>query len=363
MSNSRASITVIRPTWQTTLLRAWTQRGAIAAFLWPASLLYRSLVALRRQLYRWGILKIHHADALVVVVGNVIAGGAGKTPTVIAIVQHLQRQNRRVAVVSRGYGRKHSACLEVTAHSTPAEVGDEPLLIQRATLAPIFVAGTRIAAAQALLARYPQTEIIVCDDGLQHYALYRDIEICVFDDRGCGNRYLLPAGPLREPWPRHAVQQAGQTDDCLLVLHTGQQPAFAGYCAKRSLGPRAQQADGRTIDLAALQAPGAPPLLALAGIAQPESFFAMLRGQGLVLQKTLALPDHYDFDSFPRSIYERYQLICTEKDAGKLWPIVPSAVSVPLKLRIEPAFFSALDQCIKPRMTAKLSLSHGHQIT
>lgn len=363
MNSSEKPITPVQPLWQTTLLRAWSTRGPYAALLWPLSQLYRGLAGLRRQLYRWGILKIQRVDALVLTVGNVIVGGGGKTPTVVAIVQHLQGQNRRVGVVSRGYGRASHECLEVQSDSPASQAGDEPLLIQQATQAPVFVADSRVVAAKALLVRHPDIEIIVCDDGLQHYALYRDIEICVFDDRGCGNHFLLPAGPLREPWPRHAVPPAGQGNDRLLVLHTGQHPRFPGYRAQRSLAHVAKRVDGSLVDLRTLTGPDTPPLLALAGIAQPESFFSMLRAMGLPLRKTLALPDHYDFDSYNHNNYAGYQLICTEKDAHKLWPIAPTAVSVALQLYIEPAFFSALDQCITARMTAKLSSSHGHQTT
>lgn len=330
--------------------------------LWPVSQLYCGLTALRRQLYRWGALKIRRVDALVITVGNVVVGGAGKTPTVIAIVQHLQRQNHQVGVISRGYGRHSRECMEVQADSFAHQAGDEPLLIYQATQAPVFVAATRIAAATALLAQHPRTEIIVCDDGLQHYGLYRDVEVCVFDDRGCGNHFLLPAGPLREPWPRSPVPQAGQSNSRLLVLHTGKQPAFNGYHARRSLARHGKCVDGRLVALSALIGPDAPPLLALAGIAQPESFFAMLREMGLSLHTTLALPDHYDFNSWPRSIYGGYQLICTEKDAHKLWPLAPTAIAVPLELNIEPAFFSALDQCTHQRITSKLSSNDGHQI-
>ncbi len=363
MSNSERSATVAQPAWQATLLRAWSTRGALALLLWPLSQCYRGVVALRRQLYGWGILKSHRVGARVLVVGNVIVGGAGKTPTVIAVVRHLHGHNMRVGVVSKGYGRASQTCLQVLTDSTASQVGDEPLLIQQATQVPVFVADNRVTAAKALLARHPDTEIIVCDDGLQHYALYRDVEVCVFDDRGCGNHFLLPAGPLREAWPRRAVAQAGQNKGQLLVLHTGNQPAFAGYHAQRSLASTAKRADGSAVALSTLTGPGAPPLLALAGIAQPEAFFGMLRDLGLPLHDTLALPDHYDFDSFPRTIYERYQLICTEKDASKLWRVAPNALAVALHLAIEPAFYSALDQCIHPRMRTKLSSSHGHQTT
>ena len=345
------------------MLRAWADRGWLAWLLRPISLIFRALALLRRQLFRWDLLKVQRVDAVVIVVGNVVAGGAGKTPTVISVVQHLTAQHRRVGVVSRGYGRDSDACMEVTPDSTPAQVGDEPALVRRTTQVPVFVGRNRHAAANALLAQYPQTEIIVCDDGLQHYRLYRDLEICVFDDRGCGNGWLLPAGPLREPWPRVALAQAGQRPGRLLVLHTGSHPAFAGFTARRSLAPQALRQDGTRIPLATLNAPDRLPLMAVAGIAQPLVFFAMLQASGVTLTKTMALPDHYDFDSFMRNTYEGYQLICTEKDALKLWRFAPNALAVPLVQTPEPTFFNALDACIAEQQAATLSSPHGHKTT
>jgi tetraacyldisaccharide 4'-kinase len=345
---------------QGALLRNWTRRGPLAWALWPLSLIFRALVALRRQLYQGGWLHSARVDAMVIVVGNVVAGGAGKTPTVIALVRHLQAQGLQVGVISRGYGRSSQECLEVPPDARPQDVGDEPLLVQRATGAPVFVARTRHAAASALLARHPQTQILVCDDGLQHYALYRDLEICVFDDRGTGNGFVLPAGPLREPWPRPPLQRVGQADSRLLVLHTGQHPAFAGHTAQRTLATHAVRRDGSTVPWSALQTADTLPLLALAGIAQPESFFTMLRAGGLTLAHTLALPDHYDFDSFSRNAHEGYQLICTEKDAMKLWQHVPDALAVPLVQTMDAAFFAAVDSAVAAHRAAKLSSPHGH---
>ncbi|APW42520.1 tetraacyldisaccharide 4'-kinase [Rhodoferax saidenbachensis] len=345
---------------QGALLRSWTRRGPLAWALWPVSLVFRTLVALRRQLYQRGWLHSQRVDAMVIVVGNVVAGGAGKTPTVISLVLHLQAQGLQVGVISRGYGRSSQECLEVLPGALPQDVGDEPLLVQRTTGAPVFVARTRHAAATALLARHPKTQILVCDDGLQHYAFYRDLEVCVFDDRGTGNGFVLPAGPLREPWPRTQVASVGQADNRLLMLHTGSHPAFAGYTAQRRLAPYAVRRDGSTVPWSALQTADAKPLLALAGIAQPESFFAMLRAGGLTLAHTLALPDHYDFDSLPRSIHEGYQLICTEKDAMKLWQHVPDALAIPLVQTMDAAFFTALDDAVATHLTPKLSSPHGH---
>jgi len=352
-----------KPSLESTLQRIWTRRGAGAWLLLPLSLLYVALSTFRRLLYRTGILPIHRIRVPVIVVGNVIAGGAGKTPTTIAIVQHLQSQGHRVGVISRGYGRKSQNIQEVFADAAPELAGDEPLLIQRHTSAPVFVGRSRYQAAQALLARYPDTELIICDDGLQHFSLYRDLEICVFDDRGCGNGWLLPSGPLRETWPRRPLEQAGQRNDRLLVLHTGSQPRFSGFRAQRSLAAHAVRSNGETVALDTLQKPGALPLMAVAAIAQPAAFFRMLELCGLVIAKTLPLPDHYDFDSFIRNEYGGYQLICTEKDTAKLWQKAPDALAIPLTQTMEPAFWRELDRQIAGLSPTKLSSPHGHKTT
>ena len=342
---------------QRILTRAWTTRGTLAWLLWPLAFLFGTLAALRRILYRWGVLKAAHLPVPVIVVGNVVVGGSGKTPVVMAVVRHLQAQGLAVGVISRGYGRTARDCREVFEHSRIGDVGDEPALIKRSTSAAVFVAARRAQAARALLARYPNTQVIVCDDGLQHLALARDLEICVFDDRGVGNGFLLPAGPLREPWPRPVD----------LVLHTGAHPAFAGLTAQRTLAPYAVRSDASRVALNDLARPDGPPLLALAAIAKPEVFFAMLRAQDLHLAHTLALPDHYDFISYKVNKYAGYTVICTEKDAIKLWARQPDALAVPLIFTPEPEFLAQLDALLatwpaRPPYPP-LSLPHGHTTT
>jgi tetraacyldisaccharide 4'-kinase len=322
------------------LQRAWLQRGTLARLLWPLSLLYGALAAIRRALYRRSILQTERVGVPVIVVGNVIAGGSGKTPVVMAVVRRLQARGWKVGVVSRGYGRATDDCRAVQDDSDPREVGDEPALIRRSTAVPVFVARRRAEAARALLALHSDTQLIVSDDGLQHLALARDIEICVFDDRGTGNGWLLPAGPLREHWPRR----------CDLVIHTGTRPAFAGFTARRALADHALRLDGTPVPLASL---AGRALVAVAAIAKPEAFFQMLRERALVPQQCIALPDHHDFSDWTPPPGSGYTLICTEKDAVKLWRRVPDALALPLVFEPEPAFFSALD--------AKLSSLDGHQ--
>jgi tetraacyldisaccharide 4'-kinase len=328
--------------WATALRQSWMQRGALAWALLPVAFVYGLLVRGHTWLYRLSWRNTERVAVPVVVVGNVVAGGSGKTPVVMALVEHWQAHGLRVGVISRGYGRLSTGCLEVTASAKAGQVGDEPALIHRCTGAPMFVAERRIDAARALLAAYPSTQVIVSDDGLQHLALHRDLEIGVFDDRGVGNGWLLPAGPLREPWPR-ALD---------VVLHSGAHPAFEGFVATRTLRTEAYSADGHSLSLAELAQLTDKPLLALAAIAQPEAFFAMLRAHGLLKFDTLALPDHDDFESFSPNEYGGFRLICTEKDAVKLWSLRPDALAVPLACSLPDALWRVLDQRIDALIAA-----------
>ncbi|MGP1629896.1 MAG: tetraacyldisaccharide 4'-kinase [Giesbergeria sp.] len=315
------------------MLRLWARRSAASLVLWPLSLLYGALVGLRRRLYGVGWLPSTRLPVPVVVVGNVVAGGAGKTPVTIALVEHLQSCGLRPGVVSRGYGRSSRGTRHVREESTAREVGDEPALIARRCRVPVVVAERRSDAALALLEQHPEVNVIVCDDGLQHLALARDVEICVFGAPGVGNGWLLPAGPLRESWPRRVD----------FVLHAGSPPPPSGapcFGLQRHLGEIAVSADGRRVPLASLVG---EPLLAVAGTAQPEDFFSMLRARGLQLEQVQALPDHFDFDSWVPNTDDRKRLICTEKDAVKLWPRFPNALAVPLEVQLDPEFFAALD--------------------
>lgn len=337
--------------------RPWRHRCALLA-LWPLSLLMRLLLRLRRGLYLGGLLRRQTAPVPVVVVGNVVAGGGGKTPTVIALVEHLRARGLKPGVISRGYGRQASAhgedCREVRPDSPVEQVGDEPALIHRRTGVPVFVARRRIEAARALLAAHPEVNVLVSDDGLQHLALARDIDICVFGDRGLGNGLLLPAGPLREPWPRHVD----------LVLHTGQQPAFTGHATRRALASTAMDAQGRRVALDAL--PG--PLVAVAGTAQPQAFFDMLRARGLALARTEALPDHAgitDYAHWHATLKHDVAtgpvtVLCTEKDAAKLWTICPDALAVPLVFELPSAFLDEFDRLLHAAFALHLSSTYTH---
>jgi tetraacyldisaccharide 4'-kinase len=257
-------------------------------------------------------------------------------------LNHLRERGLRAGLVSRGYARTSTGCQEVTPSSAATDAGDEPLLVARRCQVPVFVASDRTEAARALRAAYPATQVIVSDDGLQHYALARDIEICVFDQRGIGNGWLLPAGPLREPWPRPVD----------LIVLTGS-AAITGFRAQRRLEGHAYQRDGTQVPLQAL---AGRRLKAVAGIGRPAAFFDMLRAAGLTLQEAVALPDHHPFDQ-PVAPPDGCELICTEKDAVKLWRLQPQAWAVPMALHIEPAFWTEFDALLN----AKLSSRHGFQ--
>ncbi len=335
----------------------WRERGWQARLLRPVSWLYGIVIGVRRKLYARGLLTIHRLPVPVLVVGNVVVGGAGKTPTVLALLSHLKARGWRPGVVSRGHGREGNEVLEVQTETPAADSGDEPALIKHSAQVPVFVGPSRAAAARALLAAHPDVNIVLCDDGLQHLALGRDLSVAVFDGRGVGNGWLLPAGLLREPWPP-GKHQAFQPD---LVLHqtsgglTTQTPIPLAHAplflARRRLADRARGPDDQTIELQALRP---TPLTAMAGIALPEAFFEMLRERGLSLRQTLALPDHADSATLSAALQAcTGALICTEKDAVKLFPIwraapegvrPPTIWTIPLELIPEPGFFEAIDQ-------------------
>lgn len=360
--------TPAQPRWAQTLTQAWLRRGGLAHALLPLAWVYGGLWALRAWLFRRGWLRSTRLPLPVVVIGNVVVGGAGKTPTVIALARHWQAQGWKPGVISRGHGGRHAAPTPVRPDSDPAEVGDEPALIARATGVPVMVGRHRVAAARALMAAHPEVNLILSDDGMQHWALQRDATVVVFDARGVGNGWLLPAGLLREPWPA-AIWGNGP----LFVLHTQPasippHPAAAQpFRAHRRLAAQAVNAQGATCPLTALRE--RPRLAALAGIAQPQVFFQMLRACGLPLRHTLALPDHADTPTLLAALASAgpdLTWLCTEKDAVKLFAALRQSGrsaadvwAVGLEQDLEPALLDALDRTLAE--CKGLSSPHGHQ--
>lgn len=325
--------------WAEVLLNGfWWQprRSVLSRALGPLSWLYGVLYRAHRARTRPA-----RAPVPVIVVGNLVAGGAGKTPAVIALVQAFSRCGLHAGVVSRGYGRRGTAPRGVSADCQAAEVGDEPWLIQRRTGAPVWVGRDRLAAARALCRQHPEVDLLVLDDGLQHHALAHDAAVVVFDERGVGNGALLPAGPLREPVPRSLPEH-------WQVLYTAGQrsTALPGSLARRQLG------DAWPLDAWHVRDPGrCQPLHALrgcrlvaaAGLAAPEKFFGMLEAAGLQIER-LPLPDHHPYVTLPWPSGTPV-VVTTEKDAAKLDPARMGITAVwvlPLDLQLPDGFASEL---------------------
>ena len=321
--------------WLHQLPRHWQTTSVITYLLWPIELLYKLAWFVRRLLFALGFIQTHKLDATVIVVGNVVAGGGGKTPLTMAIVQRLTQQGHQVGVVSRGYGRTQDQIQLVNAQSSADQVGDEPLLIFQKCQVPVAVGANRVATAQQLLHQHPNIRFIVCDDGLQHAALQRDIEICVMDSMGIGNGHLLPAGPLRESWPR--------TVD--LLLHTQRRTLAEGFESTRQLSAQAINGLGQSIELTALQNQSVE---VVCGIAKPKAFAHMLEERGIQIAQLHALPDHANFSNWHAS-HPHLKLLCTEKDAIKLWATHPEAFAVPLLFEPELSFWQAFDALVNTR--------------
>ncbi|RSZ57186.1 tetraacyldisaccharide 4'-kinase [Massilia atriviolacea] len=297
---------------ETTLTRAWLRRGALACALWPLSLLFRALSSLRALLFRAGVLKSTRLPVPVIVVGNIFIGGTGKTPLTIWLAEALRDAGFQPGIISRGHGGSDGAARAVGPDSSAREVGDEPLLIARRTGCPVVVGRDRGAAGRALLAAHPRVDVILTDDGLQHYALQRDIEIMLFDGRGVGNGWLLPAGPLREVPSRRrdfTVVNAPELTPALRAAVGGApfRMRLDGAFAEPLLRP------GQRVPLASL---AGRRLVAACGIGNPQRFFTLLRGAGLDVAE-LPLPDHHDFLDRPFAAVDADIILITEKDAVK----------------------------------------------
>ncbi len=298
------------------LTRSWWRqtRSPLAWALWPLEALMRGVVALRALAYALGLRRSERAPVPLIVVGNLVAGGAGKTPSVIALVDLLRQAGYHPGVISRGHGRRADGVSEVALDSPAAAVGDEPLLIRRRSGVPVWVARRRIAAARALCAAHAEVDVLVADDGLQHLALARDVQLIVFDERGIGNGALLPAGPLRQPLPRYLPVNSH-------VLYNAARPStrWPGALAQRGLAGAVRLRDwwhGAAPQPQLLEALRGRSLLAAAGMAAPQRFFDMLAEAGLRITP-LALGDHHAFDRLPWPPGTP-DVVVTEKDAVKL---------------------------------------------
>jgi len=291
------------------LIQVWQGRGPLAWLLLPVGFIFFALAALRRLAYRFGWLTSERLPVPVVVVGNIIAGGAGKTPLTLWLAKRLTAAGRKPGIVSRGYGRIGNQIAKVGAGGTAQDYGDEPLLLARRSGCPVHVGVDRVAAARSLLTEHPECDLILCDDGLQHYRMQRDIEVAVIDRRGLMNGWPLPAGPLREPASRLAsVDALVLNETALAPVHNV--PTFAmrltGQQFYRIDDPRITCGTG---DLAGLA------LHAVAGIGEPQRFFDHLVQLGLHFESH-SFPDHHRYTAEDLK-FSGDALLMTEKDALK----------------------------------------------
>ncbi len=297
------------------LVAAWyaPRLTLLTATLVPLSAVFRSAVALRRALYRSGMLRSERLPVPIVVVGNLTVGGSGKTPLTIALARALVERGWRPGIVSRGYGGETRSPRAVEAGSTPDQVGDEPVLLARTGL-PVWVGRNRSAAARALFAAHRECNVVIADDGLQHYAMARTVEIAVIDaSRGFGNGFMLPAGPLREPATR-----LDEVDAVVRLMNTPGSPATRISARQSTMslaGDSFVRVDAPTIVAAAASFRRAG-VHAIAGVGNPERFFEHLRS--LRIDATChAFPDHHRFTPADLMLPDATAILMTDKDAVK----------------------------------------------
>lgn len=314
------------------MARLWRARGIGAWLLLPLSLVFLLLARLRRLAYRRGWLPSVRLPVPVVVVGNILAGGAGKTPLTLWLAQHLQTAGRRPGIVSRGYGRTTDGVLEVKVGADGAAVdavGDEPLLLARRAGCPVFVGADRAAAARALLAAHPACDLILCDDGLQHYRLARDVEIAVLDRRGLMNGWPQPAGPLREP-----ASRLREVDALVLNGAAAVPSASVPRFTMRLEGERFYRLDAPAQTRTAADFAGLV-LHAVAGIGEPQRFFDHLAALGLACVAH-AFPDHHRYTAADLN-FVGDAILTTEKDALKCAGLAVLPIWVlPVDAHVEP---------------------------
>jgi tetraacyldisaccharide 4'-kinase len=326
--------------------RHWTRRGIVAWALLPVSLIFLAVSVVRRVLYRVGLLPQTRLRVPVVVVGNLVAGGTGKTPVVIALVAVLQAAGRKPGVVSRGFGGAATSPMGVTPATDPAVAGDEPVLIAQRCGCPVWIGRRRAEAAAALIATHPECDIIVCDDGMQHYAIARELEIAVFDERGIGNGWPLPAGPLRE-----LPSRIGGVD---FVLFHGinDSPIAHPRAFSFALAGSEFHALGGGSRVAAATDFAGKRVAAVAGIGNPQRFFANLLALGIEAD-CRAFPDHHRFAKEDLDFAGAEAILMTEKDAVKCGSFaLPDCWALRVNAELPPAFIAGVLERLDGRKIA-----------
>lgn len=322
------------------LRRQWRGHTLWHVVLLPLSLLFAVLVALRHLAYRFGLLKSYRLPVPVIVVGNLSVGGTGKTPLVLWIVELLRKQGYRPGIVSRGYRGRVRNPQSVTATSDPVLVGDEPVLLAQRAQCPVWVGVDRVRVARALLSARPDCDVLVSDDGLQHYRMQRDFEIAVVDGRlRFGNRLMLPAGPLREP-----VSRLGSVD--AIVITEGE--AGPGQFAMRLRGDVFYNIQNRQRTATARDFVGRR-LHAVAGIGHPARFFNHLRQLGLDVIEH-GFPDHHVYQPHELHFESADAILMTEKDAVKCVAFAPeNAWMLVVDAEVDPSLAERLLKKLRKR--------------
>ncbi len=325
--------------------QSWQRARWYSWLLLPLSLLYISMVQIRGLAYRWGFLKSHKVPVAVVVVGNLSVGGTGKTPLVIELVEALKARGRRPGVIARGYcGHSKRCSHEITAEDTAAQVGDEPRLIFERCRVPVVVGPNRVESAQLLLKKHA-CDVVLSDDGFQHFALQRELDIVVIDgERGFGNGWCLPAGPLREP--RSALARAD-----MIVVNGEQQHENDRYDHVFSMHTYIEHAiqiyGKETRSLTKFSGKSAH---VVAGIGNPKRFFSQLQAHGIEIIAH-EYPDHHRFkreDFVFASHLQELPILMTEKDAVKCRVLIDEQTDrrqywkIPLRVRLDTALVPAV---------------------
>jgi len=325
----------------------WSRLRPVHLILFPLSLVFWAVVTVRRQLYRAGWWKSERLPVPVVVIGNISVGGTGKTPLVLWLAQQLAAAGRHPGIITRGYGGSENV-QEVPPDADPAQAGDEPLLLARRSGCPVWTGRDRVAAGRALLAHHREVDVVISDDGLQHYRLARDGEVAVVDgQKRFGNGLLLPAGPLREPKSR-----LRQVD--FVVVNGEPVPGLTDAFSMRLHGEvlvnLAQPREARTVREFAGQR-----VHAIAGIGNPQRFFATLLDLGLEFTAH-AFPDHYAYRAEDLEFRAADAVVMTEKDAVKCAAFARSHFwYLPVEAEV--------DAALATRILAKIDPSHGSQAT
>ena len=322
------------------LVAAWFSPSLtpLSVLLAPAALAFRATTIVRRALYRRGLFRIERLPVPVIVIGNITVGGSGKTPLTIALASELAHRGWRPGIVSRGYRATSRAPRAVGVDDDPDVVGDEPLLLARTGL-PVWIGADRPAAARALLAAHPDCDLIIADDGLQHYALARDIEIAVIDaSRGLGNGLPLPAGPLREPAARLGAVDA--------IVHLGGRGDSKREFAMTLVGERFLRVNDSAVSAdAALFRSG--EVHAIAGIGDPARFFAQLAALGIAAHSH-PFTDHHRYVAADLALPGATAILMTEKDAVKCKGFADDRCwGLPVRATVEPTLLALVERGLR----------------